>query len=157
MIDTAEDFSQCIFSDETTIQVGPSVKHCFVKGDDYFARLRPRAKHPVKLNLWGGISMRGATELAIFPGAMRLDSKKYCEILERCYVPFARKIFNGFGILVQDNAPAHRSAYTAGRLKTMNVRLLDWPPESPDLNPIELVWGSMKAFVRKKIHEPWSN
>ncbi|KAK6054239.1 hypothetical protein COOONC_08257 [Cooperia oncophora] len=67
MIENNEDFSQCIFTDESTIQIDCSVKHCYVKEGDYFSRLRLRAKHPAKLHLWGGISMRGATELAIFP------------------------------------------------------------------------------------------
>ncbi|PIO73278.1 hypothetical protein TELCIR_04761 [Teladorsagia circumcincta] len=55
-----------------------------------------------------------------------------------------------YGILVQDNAPAHKSAYTTARLQSWKARLLDWPAESPDLNPIELVWGNMKAFIRKR-------
>ncbi|KAK6009617.1 hypothetical protein OSTOST_25445, partial [Ostertagia ostertagi] len=36
------------------------------------------------------------------------------------------------------------------RSQSWNARLLDWPAESPDLNPIELVWGNMKAFIRKR-------
>ncbi|KAK6032917.1 hypothetical protein OSTOST_00878 [Ostertagia ostertagi] len=55
-----------------------------------------------------------------------------------------------YGVLVQDNAPAHKSAYTTARLGMWKSKLLDWPPESPDLNPIELVWGNMKSFVRKR-------
>ncbi|PIO59665.1 hypothetical protein TELCIR_18868 [Teladorsagia circumcincta] len=150
MIENHEDFSQCIFTDETTVQVGCATKHCFVKQNDYFARLRSRAKHPAKIHLWGGISMRGPTELAMFAGEIRMDSQKYCEIIERCYMPFATTIYNGYGVLVQDNAPAHKSAYTTARMKTLKIKLLDWPPESPDLNPIELVWGSLKSFVRKQ-------
>ncbi|KAK6059632.1 hypothetical protein COOONC_02739 [Cooperia oncophora] len=42
-----------------------------------------------------------------------------------------------FGVLVQDNAPSHKSAFTTELLRMWKVRTLDWPPESPDLNPIE--------------------
>ncbi|KAK6017266.1 hypothetical protein OSTOST_17214 [Ostertagia ostertagi] len=150
MIESDEDFSQCIFSDESTIQVDCCVKYCYVKKGAFFARLRSRAKHPAKLHVWGGISVRGATALAVFPGTTRMDSEKYCQILERCYIPFCKNIYNGYGALVQDNAPAHKSAYTTERLRMWKVRLFEWPPESPDLNPIELVWGSMKAYIRKR-------
>ncbi|VDM81260.1 unnamed protein product [Strongylus vulgaris] len=95
MIDSKEDFANCIFTDESTVQVDCCVKYCYVKKGDFYSRLRSKAKHPVKLHLWGGISMRGATELAIFPGEMRLNSQKYCEILERCFVRFNRSIYNG--------------------------------------------------------------
>ncbi|KIH52661.1 hypothetical protein ANCDUO_17235 [Ancylostoma duodenale] len=41
--------------------------------------------------------------------------------------------------LVQDNAPAHTSGFTKTKLKEWAVDVLQWPAESPDLNPIELV------------------
>ncbi|KAK6049873.1 hypothetical protein COOONC_12622 [Cooperia oncophora] len=77
-----------------------------------------------------------------------MDSEKYCQILERCYIPFSNNIYSGYGVLVQDNAPAHKSVYTSARLDMWKVSLLDWPPESLDLNPTELVWGNMKEFIR---------
>ncbi|KAK6027231.1 hypothetical protein OSTOST_06741 [Ostertagia ostertagi] len=52
--------------------------------------------------------------------------------------------------LVQDNAPPHKSRYTSEMLKNWGVDTLAWPAESPDLNPIELVWGNMKNSIRKQ-------
>ena len=59
--------------------------------------------------------------------------------------------FEGFSRLAQDNAPSHKSAksaFTTRRLEQWGVKTIIWPAESPDLNPIELVWGSMKADIR---------
>ncbi|CAJ0602032.1 unnamed protein product [Cylicocyclus nassatus] len=148
MLDCNEDFDKWIFTDESTVQVDSVVKYCYVKKGDYFSRLKSRAKHPAKLHLWGGISMRGATELAIFPGEIRLDGEKYCKILERCLLRFNNDAYHGYGKLVQDNAPSHKSSYTLEKLKSWKVDVVEWPPESPDLNPIELIWGSMKGHIR---------
>ncbi|VDM69711.1 unnamed protein product, partial [Strongylus vulgaris] len=130
--------------------VGCSTSYCYVEAGKDIKRLRSRAKHPAKLHVWGGISTRGTTDLAIFKGTVRMDSKLYCEILETCYLDFSQRAFNGFAKLVQDNAPAHKSAYTTRRLSQWSVRTVEWPAESPDLNPIELVWGSMKAYIRRQ-------
>ncbi|KIH50959.1 hypothetical protein ANCDUO_18959 [Ancylostoma duodenale] len=145
-----ETFNDCVFTDESTIQADCSVKYCYTRDGDYSSRMRKRAKHPAKLHLWGGISARGATQLAIFPGSVRLDSKKYCQILERLYLPFNRNTYHGYAKLVQDNSPVHKSHYTSQKLTPWGVHVLEWPAESPDLNPIELIWGNMKNYVRRK-------
>ncbi|KIH46808.1 hypothetical protein ANCDUO_23137 [Ancylostoma duodenale] len=144
MVDNNEDFADCIFTDESTVQLDCCVKHCFVKEGEFYARLKSKVKPSAKLHLCGGISVRGATELAVFPGEMRLNSQCYCEILERCFVRFNNSAYHGYGKLVPDNAPAH----TTAKLDSWNVDVVDWLPESPDLNPIELVWGTTKKFLR---------
>ncbi|KAK6035912.1 hypothetical protein COOONC_26583 [Cooperia oncophora] len=156
-------FTDCVFTDECTVQ---TKFRCIKQGDQY-SRMRNRAKHPAKVHIWGGISVRGTTQFAILPGNCRIDSELYCRILERFYLPSKSKLYSGlfcciincsfsilkfltlgFCRLVQDNAPPHKSRYTRDKLERWEVETVAWPPESPDLNPIELVWGNMKVCIR---------
>ncbi|KAI1001612.1 hypothetical protein K3495_g6587 [Podosphaera aphanis] len=49
--------------------------------------------------------------------------------------------------VMQNNAPAHASAVTMNELKERSITTINWPPFSPDLNPIEHAWGSMKDYI----------
>ncbi|KAI1007552.1 hypothetical protein K3495_g672 [Podosphaera aphanis] len=50
--------------------------------------------------------------------------------------------------VMQDNAPAHASAATMNELRERSITTINWPPFSPDLNPIEHVWGGMKDYIQ---------
>jgi hypothetical protein len=50
---------------------------------------------------------------------------------------------------MQDNAPAHGSKYTKSWLKDHNLTTIKWPSNSPDLNPIEIVWNWMKQWIQE--------
>lgn len=51
--------------------------------------------------------------------------------------------------LMQDNAPAHAGAATQSELLERRIEAIDWPPYSPDLNPIENCWNWMKDYQDK--------
>ena len=66
-----------------------------------------RAKHPVKVHVWGGISLKGRTGLYIFDGTM--DADVYMDILSRCLLPFLHDVFPDGHRFMQDNDPKHTS------------------------------------------------
>ena len=53
-------------------------------------------------------------------------------------------------IFMHDGAPCHRSKAVKEFLEQENVQVLDWPGNSPYLNPIENLWKLMKAKVAEK-------
>ncbi len=53
-------------------------------------------------------------------------------------------------IFQQDLAPAHTAKSTKSWLNDHGVDVLDWQANSPDLNPIENLWGIVKSKMRNK-------
>ena len=62
-------FEDVVWSDETTVQLETHRRYAHRKKGEQ-AKLKPRAKHPIKLHVWAGISKRGATPVVIFSKTM---------------------------------------------------------------------------------------
>ena len=90
--------------------------------------------------------MKGPTPLVMFSGI--LNATQYAVILENGLIPFIQKHYPRGHCLQQNNGPKHRSKFIESFFDRRYINWWKTPPESPDLNPIELVWGSLKTYLR---------
>ncbi|GBO19032.1 Transposable element Tc3 transposase [Araneus ventricosus] len=97
--------------------------------------------------VWAAFGFNGQVGLAFLYG--RQNSPKYIETLENHLMPFAENIGGQNCEYQHDNANTHTPSARKNYLNSKNVTVLEWPPMSPDLNPIEKVWG----FMSRKVYE----
>ena len=145
------DFGQVVFTDEKTIQN-------FFNGRARVRRFRGQGwkeqnivkvdqQRNCKVNLWGYISRE---KWGVFLVSNKFKSNDYKTLMEISFLPEIREVKPKF-IYMQDNASIHKARMVMEYLKEEQLNVLDWPPRSPDLNPIENVWAEMQRLVNKHL------
>ncbi len=98
-------------------------------------------KFPQSVMIWAAMSSAGVGPLCFLKSTV--NAAIYQEFLEHFHA-YEDADF----IFQQDLAPAHTAKGTKSWFNDHGVTVLDWPANSPDLNPIENLWGIVKRKMR---------
>ena len=103
-------------------------------------------KHPKGIMVAGGVSSFGVGKLNFCVGTMNSFAYKQTLINYENDMEYFRRL--GINLIFQqDNAPCHTSKDSREYLKRFENKLKFWPPNSPDLSPIETIW----SFIQQKL------
>ncbi len=148
---TAAEWSKVMFSDESKFCIsfgnqGPRVWR--KRGEAQNPRcLRSSVKFPQSVMVWGAMSSAGVGPLCFLRS--KVNTAVYQEVLEHFMLPAADQLYGDADfIFQQDLAPAHSAKATSTWFKDHGIPVLNWPANSPDLNPIENLWGIVKRNMR---------
>ena len=89
------------------------------------------------------VRLDGTVIPCVFEGA--LNGELFVEYVKKFLAPTLQK----GDIVVMDNLSSHKVTGVAEAIEATGAKILFLPPYSPDLNPIELMWSKVKAFLRK--------
>ncbi len=137
---TVAQWSKVLFSDESKFCIsfgnqGPRVWRKSGEAKNPCC-LKSSVKFPQSVMIWAAMSSAGVGPLCFLKSTV--NAAIYQEILEHFMLPSADELYGDDDfIFQQDLAPAHTAKGTKSWFNDHDVTVLDWPANSPVLNPIK--------------------
>ena len=134
--------SDLVFLDESGCNTDMTRRYAYSLGGSRAVDSAPLSK-PKNTTILSSIQLDGTLRYTTFSGGTTVERfKRYLEI---DLLPH----LNDNSVLIMDNMKLHHAKAVRNLLDSSGVRYIYLPPYSPDLNPIEKLWSTVKSFLRK--------
>lgn len=150
-------WKKVMFTDEMMVVIKPDGKFKVWRKSsekwrpECLGHFAPMSSATIKIMVWGCITYYGVGSLAFVNGNM--NSQKYIQTLDDNIWQVVVKHFgNNTWYFQDDNAPCHRSNESENWKHQNRIPQISWPPQSPDLSPIENVWLLMKNKIKNRLY-----
>ena len=145
-----EEWSKVIFSDECSVERGSGAQRqwAFRMPHEKWNKdmVQPYKKgKDISIMIWAAIWGGGKSNIVVMQRdeaslQQGYSANSYLAVLDdeipRCYESDI--------LFIQDNAPIHKAKIVDEWFKDHSMNVLDWPPYSLDINPIEHIWAELK-------------
>ena len=147
--ETSENWQKVMFLDESTClqfaSYSSHVRRPIGSSPENPRLIQASVKHPPSVMVWGCFSNQGRGGLYFLPKGQTKNATRYIDVLDSHLLAFMN--IHGCKTFQQDSAPCHKAKAVSTWLQTKNINVLQWPGNSPDLNPIE----NFGAVIKQKV------
>jgi hypothetical protein len=139
----------CPRSDNRGVLSGTQQTTLWKRREDYlYGALAPQDKFPkFSIMIWGAIGIGFKSSLIVFDRSVTAET--YLEEVKKDFIREANDVYGSFKwVLVQAGATCHTTPHNIDELTKECFVCPSWPPNSPGLNPIEMLWAIIKGRMR---------
>ncbi len=136
------DVNKLIFLDESGINTGMTRLYGRSSDGERVIDYIPDVRFE-RTSILSSIRANGEMVPLVFEGA--LNGELFKEYVSQCLAPTLHK----GDIVIMDNLSSHKVRGVIDPIIAAGASVVYLPPYSPDLNPIEMMWSKMKAYLRK--------